>query len=666
MALRISMDLRCRMRTIRDSLERSHADRFSGREHELARLATLFDPTGPLIVLLHGVGGIGKTSLVRVFERESAARGRQVRLLDCRGIEPVPRGLLDAIGTSLGVELRNVSELADAVGALAGPMVFALDNYEALRLLDGWLRTEFLPALPISARFIIMARSLATAPWIAAPGWADHVLSLRLGPLPEADVAAFLASRGFTEAVQDRIARFSRGNPLALQLCTASLADKPGALSGGLELNQVIEYLALACVNEIANPMLREAIEAASLVRRVTRPVLEAMLPDHSAEDILANLRQLSFVEAAADGLVFHDAFRMAIESRVAAMDPVRTRQRKRAAWQSMRDQLVVAGARDTWRHTADLLFLLERPVLREAFFPPGATLPVEKARSADRGPILEIARIHDGDSGAAILSDWWKQAAHLFSVVRGSAGEVSGFYVMARPQDLPESLAKCDPLLALWLGHVQARGNDPRRPHLLIRCLLSRALGERQSPEWAACVLDAKRAYLENPRAVAVFTAIREPASVPQAVMDLGFELDPGLTVSIGQSPVHTAVLSFGPQGPMHWMLEFVGRDLSREPAGPSKPQVEIDVSRRQLTTGDGGRFDLTKLEFELMSYLSQRPGSVVTRDELLREVWKQPFGGSNVVDVVVRSLRRKLGGNAWVIRTVKGHGYQYNDAGS
>jgi AAA ATPase domain len=242
------------MSSIKDSLERSHADRFSGRERELARLATLFDPTGPLIVLLHGVGGIGKTSLVRIFERESAARGRQVCLLDCRGVEPVPLGLLGAIGTLLGVELRNVSEVAAAVGALAEPMVFALDNYEALRLLDGWLRTEFLPALPISARFIIMGRSLATAPWIAAPGWADHVLSLRLGPLPEADVAAFLASRGFTEAVQDRIARFSRGNPLALQLCTASLADNPDALSADLELNQVIDYLALTCVNEIADP----------------------------------------------------------------------------------------------------------------------------------------------------------------------------------------------------------------------------------------------------------------------------------------------------------------------------------------------------------------------------------------------------------------------------
>ena len=143
-----------------------------------------------------------------------------------------------------------------------------------------------------------------------------------------------------------------------------------------------------------------------------------------------------------------------------------------------MRDQLVVAGARDTWRHTADLLFLLERPVLREAFFPSGATLPVERARPADRDPILDIARIHDGDSGAAIMSEWWKQAAHMFSVVRGSAGEVVGFYVMARPQDIPRSLAECDPLLAVWLSYVQARGSDPRRPYLLIRCLLSRADG--------------------------------------------------------------------------------------------------------------------------------------------------------------------------------------------
>jgi DNA-binding response OmpR family regulator len=113
--------------------------------------------------------------------------------------------------------------------------------------------------------------------------------------------------------------------------------------------------------------------------------------------------------------------------------------------------------------------------------------------------------------------------------------------------------------------------------------------------------------------------------------------------------------------------MLEFVGRDLSREPSGSVETSGRAGcVSRRQLATLDGGRFNLTKLEFELRSYLSQRPGSVVTRDELLREAWKQPFVGNNVVDVVVRGLRRKLGGRAWVIGTVKGHGYQFKQTES
>jgi len=70
---------------------------------------------------------------------------------------------------------------------------------------------------------------------------------------------------------------------------------------------------------------------------------------------------------------------------------------------------------------------------------------------------------------------------------------------------------------------------------------------------------------------------------------MDLGFELQPSLSVSIGQSLIHAAMLRFGPQGPMHWMLEFVGSDLSREPVS-SKWQVELDVSRLQLATRGSG----------------------------------------------------------------------------
>ncbi|MFN7996385.1 MAG: winged helix-turn-helix domain-containing protein [Bryobacteraceae bacterium] len=648
------------MRTIRDSIERSRASAFVGRERELARLQSMFEPDGPLVLLLHGVGGIGKSSLLRAFESDATARGRQVRRLDCRSIKPVPDGLLEAIGASLQCKLESIGDAAGAISALNQPVVFALDNYEALRLLDGWLRTEFLPSLPSSARFIVVGRSLPMAPWISEPGWADLVFNLRLSPLPEADVTEYLASRGFPVAVQARIARFSKGNPLALQLCTASLAEQSTGLGTDFDLHQVIEHLAHACVSEIEDSELKDAIEVASVVRRVTRPILKALLPDRNVDHILSVLRELSFVETAADGLVFHDSFRLAIETRLAAIDPVRYRMLKRAAWKSLRDQLRTASTTDTWRHTADLLFLLERPVIREAFFPSSPTLPVEKAKPRDRDSILEISRLHDGEKGAAIMAMWWDQAAACFSVVRGSAGEVNGFYVLARPQDVRPELANADPLLRNWLATTPSQGVSVRRPVLMIRNLLGRAHGESQSPEWAACVLDAKRAYLENPAAIAVYTAIRDPATAPPAVKELGFEPRPELTVFVDGRPLYTASLNFGANGPLDWILDFVGRDLQdREAAGAAA--VELDVSKRGLIVKGGGRFGLTKLEFDLMLYLSGRPGVVVTRDELLREVWKQPFGGSNVVDVVVRSVRKKLGESAWVISTVKGHGYRF-----
>ena len=60
-------------------------------------------------------------------------------------------------------------------------------------------------------------------------------------------------------------------------------------------------------------------------------------------------------------------------------------------------------------------------------------------------------------------------------------------------------------------------------------------------------------------------------------------------------------------------------------------------------------------------MAYLDAHTGRVVTRDELLENVWEQSFGGSNVVDAVVKSLRKKLGPLGGVLETVIGHGYLF-----
>ena len=61
------------------------------------------------------------------------------------------------------------------------------------------------------------------------------------------------------------------------------------------------------------------------------------------------------------------------------------------------------------------------------------------------------------------------------------------------------------------------------------------------------------------------------------------------------------------------------------------------------------GQPLDLSRKEFDLLVALASRPGEVVTKRELLSEVWQQAYGGSDrTVDVHLSWLRRKLGESA------------------
>jgi DNA-binding response OmpR family regulator len=75
------------------------------------------------------------------------------------------------------------------------------------------------------------------------------------------------------------------------------------------------------------------------------------------------------------------------------------------------------------------------------------------------------------------------------------------------------------------------------------------------------------------------------------------------------------------------------------------------------------GTALDLTYKEFELLKFLAQHPGRVFTRGQLLQEVWGYDyFGGTRTVDVHVRRLRAKLGGEyEQLIGTVRNVGYRF-----
>jgi DNA-binding response OmpR family regulator len=87
----------------------------------------------------------------------------------------------------------------------------------------------------------------------------------------------------------------------------------------------------------------------------------------------------------------------------------------------------------------------------------------------------------------------------------------------------------------------------------------------------------------------------------------------------------------------------------------------LRIDLPAREVAV-DGRRVDLTPREFELLGYLAARAGTVVTKRELVNQVWHQPYGGADkTVDVHLSWLRRKIGDDARhprYLHTVRGVG--------
>ncbi len=91
---------------------------------------------------------------------------------------------------------------------------------------------------------------------------------------------------------------------------------------------------------------------------------------------------------------------------------------------------------------------------------------------------------------------------------------------------------------------------------------------------------------------------------------------------------------------------------------------QGELSLDLRRRTAAIAGRtVELSAREFTLLEVFLRHPGQVLSREQLLSHVWGyQHDPGSNVVDVYVGYLRRKLGGT--VIATVRGVGYLLDDA--
>jgi two-component system alkaline phosphatase synthesis response regulator PhoP len=104
------------------------------------------------------------------------------------------------------------------------------------------------------------------------------------------------------------------------------------------------------------------------------------------------------------------------------------------------------------------------------------------------------------------------------------------------------------------------------------------------------------------------------------------------------------------------------------RASVGPAEPtilafrHVRIDTGSRQVWVDDEP-VELTPTEFDLLTTLAEHRGMVLSREQLLQQVWGYDFyGEERVVDVHIGHIRQKLGDDRFIV-TVRGVGYRFED---
>jgi DNA-binding winged helix-turn-helix (wHTH) protein len=157
------------------------------------------------------------------------------------------------------------------------------------------------------------------------------------------------------------------------------------------------------------------------------------------------------------------------------------------------------------------------------------------------------------------------------------------------------------------------------------------------------------------RPKLRRVYVAVQNIAPYGAVVQTLGFVPVETADCTVGGDVYHTAMLDFGAASVDGWLARLVAGEL-----GVSATEM-LDTEARELVI-ENSRIRLTRLEFEVFRYLRERENKAVAREAMIHDVWGHKYDvGSNVVDAVIKTLRKKLGPHAALIETVAGFGYRF-----
>ncbi len=421
---------------------------FVGRDAEIARLASwLSDPSrpdGPRLFWLHGVGGVGKTTLLHRLETLAFEHNVPMVTISCAHLRPSPEALLQAIATSYGVETPSTIPrqlAASPVGLLV------LDGYEAVRGIDDWVRERFVQQLPVGWRLVLSGRSPPGMRWRVDPTWTTAE-EIPLGDLSPVEAEALLERRGVAAPEREKIVRFAGGHPLTLVLATDSLR-RTGRFSESLSTtNELAPALIDSFVREAPSKQHRDALDCLAVVDALDEPLLAAMLGDDaSATECFDWLSTLGMVETHPAGLVLHDLAKATLTANLAWRNSARLGTLVERAYTKLFTDLERSVSAERRRRLVTSLWGIFE--LHPALAPMMALPKLSgTASGAELERIEQLVERFEGRANAAALRFWLARDPTYARVVRDKDGVMLGYSVFVKVEPGDDEARAADPLL--------------------------------------------------------------------------------------------------------------------------------------------------------------------------------------------------------------------------
>ena len=424
---------------------------FVGRSAERALFTSALtgDSDSFAVLVLHGLGGIGKSTLARRLADDAEAANRPVMWVDGR-----------EVGSSMAAFLDVVGAAEETPG-----VVLVIDTFERCDTLEPWLRTEFLPRLPEDALVVIAGRNRPSPSWRTDSSWLGALHIQSVNDLSPAEASALLRTRGVPEALHDSVIAYAGGHPLALALAAEMTKEMTASASAPGPALDVIQTLLAELVGSTPSPIHQRALQVCANVSGTTEELLRAVLPGEDTKTLFDWLRSQPYVECGRDGIRPHDVVRDALELDLRWRDPAgyeKIRLHVRDYMLNYKVSRRMTPLEASWGvgTLRSLGFDVPGWLAEKAVNPPADMA----ARPADYQEMLALAAEVSGPQAVQNIEFWLARQPGAFRVYRYRENSqivgISSWLRLSQPN--PEELSM-DPVVAAAWKYVASIG--PLRP---------------------------------------------------------------------------------------------------------------------------------------------------------------------------------------------------------